>query len=72
MNLLLVVLGRKWSKGVGGLGGGIFRSVFFSCLRRVNLVVVCELVVFVMALGLGSGEDILFTVFGWIWEVRFI
>lgn len=44
MNSLLVALGRKFIFGVGGLGGGISSSVFFSCLRSVSLAVVCRLV----------------------------
>lgn len=37
MNSLLAAEGRKLNSGAGGLGGGISRRVFSSCLRRASL-----------------------------------
>lgn len=37
MNSLLAAEGRKLNSGAGGLGGGISRRVFSSCLRKASL-----------------------------------
>ena len=37
MNSLFAAEGKKLNSGAGGLGGGISKRVFSSCLRRASL-----------------------------------